>query len=1158
MTPDTAPPPLPPRAESPDELADGAEPAAPPPRILHILHTLSVQAMLIGARDVPRASDASGATSSLRRALSARPTVALPLPTPACMPDDPLTPVWSHAPAVVDHALVPRADIQNGAGTTRHAPPPPLAPPVPADGADTAADTRPRWKLVPRPGHQALYSGIHSLAHAAPPTVPLANRSARDLPVSAAAAAAESDDAVAYPSVYVGAVGPAVDSTGHVIEGYALTPADQAELASLLWRDHSAVPVFLDEATATDHYEGYCKTVLWPLLHYSLWEGVATDGRQEQRHWEAYVRANLEYAQAALRTYLPGDLVFVHDYHLLLVPAQLRAMVLGRRPPPTPSVDSNASSTFMSMILRGWNGEGLPTEPPVDDDSASMATSWETQDMSIGLFLHTPFPSSELFRCLPKRAALLEAILGASLIGFNNYSFARHFVSCCTRVLGLESTPTGIEYHGRHVEIGIFPIGIDAAHSDARRRSPAVRAKTAALRELYAGKRVIVSRNKSDQLQGVVHQLLAFAKLLQLYPQWQNKVILVQITQPAAGQKDANAKLEAKVSELVAQINGTYGTIEYSPVHHVHRTVEPDDFYALLSVADVGCITSIRDGYNTVSHELIVCQQPPPTSSTSSTFDDAETDPSWAPAPLILSEFTGTAGSLSAALIVNPYDYLGVAATLADALSMPRAERIQRHRQSMAMVTKYTSPKWARSFVRALEGSHARHLMSATHTTPRLDVARCVAAFHAAVVVAPTTANEGDKEKMQAAVTAAAAAAARSRSSSISSSAAGNGGGVVPPNSTVSGANGATAVGSVKPMRLILFDYDGTLTPIVRVPSAAEPSPELLQALTALCADRSNRVFIISGRDQATLDAWLGHIPGLGLCAEHGCYLRMPYNARGWLDLTEELGDAAVWKAEIKEIFQYYQERTPGSFIEEKKSSIVWHHRLADPQFGAFQAKECQNHLENAVLSKMPLEVMKGKKNLEVRPLAINKGEIVHRLLATAAPRGARFTYVFCAGDDVTDETMFKRLRREFRHPAKSTSASNANNPNTTTSAGVSGAGSVPPSPVAAYHHPVVDTVGTTSCTGSLAGGDAGVNAAARGSQQTAVWTVTIGPASKRTTAGWHLQSPHEVVQVMLAWTGLASVASVTAPSRGASVGVPSAAMSVVGNGVETRRAASS
>ncbi|KNE64861.1 trehalose-phosphatase [Allomyces macrogynus ATCC 38327] len=1094
MTPVTAPPPLPPRAESPDELTDGAEPAATPPRILHILHTLSVQAMLIDARDVPRISDVPGATSSLRRALSARPTVTLPLPTPACVPDDPLTPVWSHAPAVIDHASFPRADMHNvvGTGTTRHTPPPPLAPPVPADGADTASDMRPRWKLVPRPGHQALYSGIHSLAHAAPPTVPLANRSARDLPVSAAAAAAESDDVIAYPSVYVGAVGPAVDSTGHVIEGYAFTPADQAELASLLWRDHSAVAVFLDEATATDHYEGYCKTVLWPLLHYSLWEGVATDGRQEQRHWEAYVRANLEYAQAALRTYLPGDLVFVHDYHLLLVPAQLRAMVLGRRPPPTPSVDSNASSTFMSMILRGWNGEGLPTEPPVDDDSASMATSWETQDMSIGLFLHTPFPSSELFRCLPKRAALLEAILGASLIGFNNYSFARHFVSCCTRVLGLESTPTGIEYHGRHVEIGIFPIGIDAAHSDARRRSPAVRAKTAALRELYAGKRVIVSRNKSDQLQGVVHQLLAFAKLLQLYPQWQNKVILVQITQPAAGQKDANAKLEAKVSELVAQINGTYGTIEYSPVHHVHRTVEPDDFYALLSVADVGCITSIRDGYNTVSHELIVCQQPPPTSSTSSTFDDADTDPSWAPAPLILSEFTGTAGSLSAALIVNPYDYLGVAATLADALSMPRAERIQRHRQSMAMVTKYTSPKWARSFVRALEGSHARHLMSATHTTPRLDVARCVAAFHAA------------------------------------------------------------------PMRLILFDYDGTLTPIVRVPSAAEPSPELLQALTALCADRSNRVFIISGRDQATLDAWLGHIPGLGLCAEHGCYLRMPYDARGWLDLTEELGDAAVWKAEIKEIFQYYQERTPGSFIEEKKSSIVWHHRLADPQFGAFQAKECQNHLENAVLSKLPLEVMKGKKNLEVRPLAINKGEIVHRLLATAAPRGARFTYVFCAGDDVTDETMFKRLRREFRHPAKSPSTTNANNPNTTTSAGVSGAGSVPPSPVAAYHHPIVDTVGTTSCTGSLAGGDAGANAAARGSQQTAVWTVTIGPASKRTTAGWHLQSPHEVVQVMLAWTGLASVASVTAPSRGASVGAPSVAASAAGNGVEARRTASS
>ncbi|RUS25312.1 trehalose-phosphatase-domain-containing protein [Jimgerdemannia flammicorona] len=205
--------------------------------------------------------------------------------------------------------------------------------------------------------------------------------------------------------------------------------------------------------------------------------------------------------------------------------------------------------------------------------------------------------------------------------------------------------------------------------------------------------------------------------------------------------------------------------------------------------------------------------------------------------------------------------------------------------------------------------------------------------------------------------------------------------------------------------RLLFFDYDGTLTPIRKMPNAAVPPPDMLKYMQKLAEDPNNIVWVISGRDQAALDEWLGNVDNLGLSAEHGCFTKGP-DSKKWINLTEELDMS--WKNDVIEIFTYYTERTQGSFIEHKRSSLTWHYRMADPEYGAFQAKECQNHLENAVLSKLPVEILVGKKNLEVRPTSINKGEIVKRLLA--ANPGADFA--FCAGDDKTDEDMFRALRK--------------------------------------------------------------------------------------------------------------------------------------------------
>lgn len=207
--------------------------------------------------------------------------------------------------------------------------------------------------------------------------------------------------------------------------------------------------------------------------------------------------------------------------------------------------------------------------------------------------------------------------------------------------------------------------------------------------------------------------------------------------------------------------------------------------------------------------------------------------------------------------------------------------------------------------------------------------------------------------------------------------------------------------------RIFFLDYDGTLMPIQRVPSAAAPSPEIIKTLRMLTADPSNSVYVISGRDQKTLESWLGHIPRLGLSAEHGCFLRTiqePIENPTWISMVDL--QELHWHQDVLPIMEYYTERTPGSFIEVKTVSITWHYRLADPEFGSWQAKEVKTHLDHTVASRNPVEVVAGKKNVEVRPKSCNKGEIVKMILE----RHGKSDFIFCSGDDRTDEDMFRGL----------------------------------------------------------------------------------------------------------------------------------------------------
>ncbi|KAI9294220.1 hypothetical protein K502DRAFT_292604 [Neoconidiobolus thromboides FSU 785] len=634
------------------------------------------------------------------------------------------------------------------------------------------------------------------------------------------------------------------------------------ELKNKLVSQKKYIPVFFSEEEASNHYEGYCKSELWPMFHYLL-EDMRVDMKIQKEHWEGYVNVNQHFADSIIQFYQPGDFIWIHDYHLMLVPEMIR--------------------------------KAIP-------------------DANIGFFLHAPFPSSEIFRCLPRRKEILKGILSSNLVGLQTYSYARHFISTCTRVLGLEPAPEGIDYKGSIITVDVFPIGVDAKVSELHRASFGVQHKINSLKELYSGKKVIFGRDKLDQATGVLQKFKTYELFLQKYPEWQGKVVLVQVSSTL----HSLPNLEKKISEIVTRINSRFGSLEYSPVHHFQHSIEREEYYGLLSMADVALITSVRDGMNTTSHEFILCQK--------GNYS-----------PLILSEFTGTAGSLEEAILVNPFDYSGVADALNDALTLSHEKKVEVHNALYKRVTTQDATFWAQSFVTAMK--------------------KCCSSFNNSN---PTPFLEFDLIKK---------------------------------------------VYSNSKKRLILFDYDGTLTEIRSVPSAAIPSEKMLNALKTLTKDPKNVVWIISGRDQKALIEWMGDVPNLGLSAEHGCFMKYPEsNLSEWINLAEDID--LSWRDDVTEIFTYYTERTQGSFIEHKRASLTWHYRMADPSFGSFQAKECQNHLENAVVSKLPVEILIGKKNIEVRPVAINKGEIVKRIISA----NPDCDFIFCAGDDKTDEDMFRVL----------------------------------------------------------------------------------------------------------------------------------------------------
>ena len=393
--------------------------------------------------------------------------------------------------------------------------------------------------------------------------------------------------------------------------------------------------VFLNEVELDNFYFGFSNKCLWPLFHYFI-EIHKFDINQ----WESYKQVNQKFADEVLKVVEEGDKVWIHDYQLLLCP----------------------------QIIKDIN-----------------------PDVTVGFFLHIPFPSFEIFRIFAKREELLTGMLGSDLIGFHTYDYERHFLSSVKRILNLEVNFNIILYQGREIVVNTFPMGIDfKKFEDAAKSNLRISPGSSDLkRQINTHKltnegKLILSIDRLDYTKGVLNRLLAFERFLDTNPEYHDKIRLVMLAVPSRSKVSQYKILKRQTDEVVGRINGKFASVNWTPVWYYYRSMPFENLIDLYVSSDVAMITPLRDGMNLVAKEYL---------STRINNDGV----------LILSELAGASKELPQSILVNPFDIEQLSKSIKTALEMPLKEQKQRNLILRNRIKRYDIKKWSSNFVNTLD-----------------------------------------------------------------------------------------------------------------------------------------------------------------------------------------------------------------------------------------------------------------------------------------------------------------------------------------------------------------------------------------------------------------------------------------------------------------------
>lgn len=410
-------------------------------------------------------------------------------------------------------------------------------------------------------------------------------------------------------------------------------------------KEHGSSKVNLTESDVDGFYFGFSNRTIWPLFHYFM-----EYTEFELDSWNTYVAVNQKFADAILEKSGNDDTIWVHDYQLMLVPQMVRQ----QRP-----------------------------------------------NVSIGFFLHIPFPSFEIFRTLPWREKLLEGLLGSDLIGFHTYNYERHFLSSVRRLLGLEVSFNEVLLDDRVIKVDSFPMGIDyKKFSDAakehdekkEKQQSELQQRLNAHKESAPDAKFILSIDRLDYTKGIAKRLNAFEYFLNKYPQYKEKVRLIILAVPSRSNVPQYQLLKKEVDELVGRINGELSTVSWTPIWYFYRSMPFDNLIDLYTSSDIALLTPIRDGMNLVAKEYIATR----------------TDRTGV---LILSEMAGSANEMNESLLINPNNFEQIADALYEAINMPIEEQKSRNGFLQKRLERYNVEKWANDFMKSLRDQKVK-----THT----------------------------------------------------------------------------------------------------------------------------------------------------------------------------------------------------------------------------------------------------------------------------------------------------------------------------------------------------------------------------------------------------------------------------------------------------------
>ncbi|KAF4708279.1 hypothetical protein FOZ62_026682, partial [Perkinsus olseni] len=617
---------------------------------------------------------------------------------------------------------------------------------------------------------------------------------------------------------------------------------------------------------------------LWPLFHY-ITPSTERVIQRKTLEWETYQKANAKFVDAIMKVLHDNDLVWVHDYHLMLVPKLLR--------------------------------ERVP-------------------NAKIGWFLHTPFPSAEIYRMLPQREELLQGLLSANLLAFHVHDYVRHFLSSCVQLTTLEITPQGVDatpLNGNFVKCTTIPIGIDPTSFTSVAESQSVAARVASLKEQWGDRKVILGIDRLDYIKGIPHKLKAFDMFLDDHPEWASQCVLVQLAIPTRSEVPEYQRLKRQVHEMVGSICGKHSNLYTGPpVIYLDGCVDHQELTALYRVADVALISSIRDGMNLVAYEYVASQQ-------------------HKNGVLVISEFAGASQYLGAGSIrINPWNLEEVSWAIYEALTMGEDRRKEMHEYCFNYIRNHSAQRWAETFIETLKDACAQREEVSASVSPLVpfdNVCRSIESSNKRLLVL---------DLMDCLV----------------------------PSKTRRGV----------PAKL----YQSLMS----VPK------DLMASLGRLASDKNTVMVVTTSHSKQILERLLGHLP-IYLLPENGCIYRTPEGEWKYADAlgcscataednslaeVEEGTESTAgissprsraasssadtsdhgWMNGVEEVLRYFQERTPGSYIDRTEFSLKWFFDNTQTDFGAPQTRDLMIQLWAGPLANAEAEIVVGNRYIEIRP----------------------------------------------------------------------------------------------------------------------------------------------------------------------------------------------